>query len=307
MRSFLVVTFIAAAALFIVVACASQQAASGDKSEGEKQIALYAEDTLAKGKDIAFLAKLFDLKAQYPDDAEDAIESQFKKLHDTLPKNRLDTFKESPNKELRVAPGQSRLHLKNNYTSGNTAIFIREGNDFVVSEMLPFNTERQIDLKPGSYEFVVIIDRKFNNNKYLYTATLNMSDGTIYVGEFNIASEYNTSGQCPEGRVADEDTCMKVEFRAFDNCAPGTHLVDYLCCDEGYNFVMEGKCSRYTDKVDTVMCPTGYEEGGSGRCCPKGMKFIDGQCQVPPKGWVPPDQPAPADEEKPAEAEKPAE
>ncbi len=301
MRSFVMALLVVAAALFIVIACASQQATTGEKSAGEKQIAMYAEDTLAKGKEIAFLVKLFELKAQYPDDAEAAIKEQFKKLYDALPKNRLDTFKESPNKELRVAPGQSRLHLKNNYTSGNTVIFIREGGDIVLSEALPFNTERQLDLKPGTYEFVVLIDRKFNTNKYLYVTNLNMSDGTIYVGEFNIASELNASGDCPEGRVRDDDTCMKVEFRAFDNCGAGTHLVDYLCCDEGYNFVMEGKCSRYTDKVDTVMCPTGYEEGGSGRCCPKGMKFIDNQCQVPPKGWVPPDQPVPADEEKPAQ------
>ncbi len=301
MKKVLVGIMIAAAALFIVIACASQQAASGEKSVAEKEIALFAEDTLAKGKDIAYLAKLFEFKEKYPKEVGKEIDSLYKKLTTSLPKNRLDTLKESPNKQMRAAPGQSRLHLKNNYTSGNTAIFIIEDGDFAVAEILPFNTERQIDLKPGSYEFVVIIDRKFNNNKYFYSTALNMSEGTLYVGEFNIVSEYNTSGQCPEGRVADEDTCMKVEFRAFDNCAPGTHLVDYLCCDEGYNFVMEGKCSRYTDKVDTVMCPTGYEEGGSGRCCPKGMKFIDNQCQVPPKGWVPPDQPVPAEEEKPAE------
>lgn len=301
MKKVLVGIMITAAALFIVIACASQQAASGEKSVAEKEIALYAEDTLAKGKDIAYLGKLFELKEKYPKEAGKEIDTLYKKLTASLPKNRLDTLKESPNKQMRATSGQSRLHLKNNYTSGNTAIFIIEDGDFAVAEMLPFNTERQIDLKPGSYEFVVIIDRKFNNNKYFYSTALNMSEGTLYVGEFNIVSEYNTSGQCPEGRVADEDTCMKVEFRAFDNCAPGTHLVDYLCCDEGFNFIMEGKCSRYTDKVDTVMCPAGYEEGGSGRCCPKGMKFIDNQCQVPPKGWVPPDQPVPATEDKPAE------
>lgn len=301
MRSFLVAIFVAVAALFIIAACASQQTAPGEKSAAEQELALYADELQAKGREVAFMVKLFELKEKYPKEAAAAIEKEFKKLQAALPKNRLDTFKESPNQTLRVAPGQSRLHLKNNYTSGNTLIFIHEDGDVILSEVLPFNTERQIDLKPGSYEFVVLIDRKFNTNKYLYAANLSMSDGTIYVGEFNIASELNAAGECPAGRVRDDDTCMKVEFRAFDNCAAGTHLVDYLCCDEGYNFVMEGKCSRYTDKVDTVMCPTGYEEGGSGRCCPKGMKFIDGQCQVPPKGWVPPDQPAPAEEEKPAQ------
>lgn len=287
-------------AMTLILACASQQADSGGQSVAEKEIALYTEEV--KNKDVAFMVKLFDLKEKYPEEIDEMVTARFNALYAGLSKNSLDSFKESPNQTLRVAPGQSRLHLKNNYTSGNTLIFIREGGKLVIKEVLPFNTERQIDLKPDTYEFIVIIDRKFNDNKYLYTTSLNMNDGTIYVGEFNIASELNPSGDCPAGRVRDDDTCMKVEFRAFDNCAPGTHLVDYLCCDEGYNFIMDGKCSRYTDKVDTVMCPAGYEEGGSGRCCPKGMKFIDGRCQNPPPGWVPPDQPQAAPvEEKAAE------
>ena len=287
-----IVFCVLAAAIGIAFACASQQGVAKEKSPAEQEIAGYADDLAAKGKEVAYLAKLFELKEKYPDEAGEAIADQFGKLYGSLPKHELDSFKESPNKDVRVPSGQARLSIKNNYTSGNTVIFVRDGGKSLVSEVFPFNTERQIDLAPGSYEFVVLIDRKFNTNKYVYTTTLSMSDGTVYVGEFNIVSELNPSGECPPDKVRDDDTCMKVEFRAFDNCGAGTHLVDYLCCDEGYNFVMDGHCSKYTDKVDTVMCPAGYEEGGSGRCCPKGMKFIEGQCQVPPKGWVPPDKPA---------------
>lgn len=282
-------------ALCFALSCASQQGPK-EKSPAEQEIAEYADSLLAKGKDVAYLVKLFELKEKYPEEAGAAIEEQFGKLYGSLPKNVLDSFKESPNKDVRVPSGQARLHLKNNYTSGNTVIFIRDGRKFLVSEVFPFNTDRPIDLAPGNYEFIVLIDRKFNNNKYLYTTSLSMSDGTVSVGEFNIVSELNPSGDCPAGRVRDDDTCMKVEFRAFDNCGPGTHLVDYLCCEEGYNFIMDGHCSKYTDKVDTVLCPAGYEEGGQGRCCPKGMKFIDGQCQVPPKGWVPPEKSAEPEE-----------
>jgi len=279
-------------ASILICACASQQEAPKEKSPAEQEIAGYADDLLAKGKDVAYLTKLFELKERYPTEAQEAITTHFEKLYTSLPKHPLDSFKESPNPDVRVPSGQARLHIKSNYTSGNAIVFIREGSKVLVSEPFPFNTEKQFDLKPGAYEFIILIDRKFNNNKYLYTTPLSMSDGTVYLGEFTIVSELQPDGECAPGRVRDDDTCMKVEFRVFDNCNPGTHLVEYLCCEEGYNFIMDGRCSKYTDKVDTVLCPAGYEEGGQGRCCPKGMKFINGQCQVPPKGWVPPERSA---------------
>ena len=64
-----------------------------------------------------------------------------------------------------------------------------------------------------------------------------------------------------------------------DGCPAGKHRVEHLCCEEGFNFIMEGQCSRYSDTVENVICPAGYQHGGKGRCCPIGTIFIDGKCQ----------------------------
>ena len=115
----------------------------------------------------------------------------------------------------------------------------------------------------------------------LRNVTINVLVLNLYISEFNVISTYNNSGECPGGTIKDDDTCMKVEMKIFDNCPQGTHLIENICCKEGLRFIRDGKCSRYSDIVETVICPSGTYEVGKGRCCPNGTELIDDKCQKP--------------------------
>ncbi|MGI6395272.1 MAG: hypothetical protein ACOX2F_11200 [bacterium] len=247
----------------------------------EKKIEMIKEDN--KGKPVAIMTKVFELKQENEKMIGNVIMSMQKEVLKSGKTHSLDKFKESPNRDLKIPAGVSQIHLKNNYPSGNVMLFLMKGSEVAIVDVFEFNTEKKYEVKPGSYSFVMIIDRKFNNNIFVFKSDLNFRGGELYLGEFNINSQYNTSGSCEQGFIPDEDMCLVPSFKILDNCNPGSHLVEHLCCEEGFNFIMDGKCSRYSDTVENVICPAGYHEAGKGRCCPKGMLFIDDKCQTPPK------------------------
>lgn len=272
--------------LVVVLVVFSISCGSTDKNEEkgsllEKKIELIKEQN--KEKKLAMMVDLFKLKAEYGDAVDTYIEDLFDEVTKSGKNHPLDNFKESPNRDLKISPSVTQIHLKNNYPSGNTVFFLVKDDKIILKDYYEFNTEKKYEVASGNYKFIIIIDRKFNSNIFVFESDLNFRGGELYLGEFNINSQYNKSGSCEAGFIADEEMCIVSSFKIVDNCNPGSHLVETLCCEEGFNFIMEGKCSRYSDTVESVICPAGYHEGGKGRCCPKGTIFIDDRCQEPPK------------------------
>jgi len=274
---------IALIAVFVVfsISCGSADKNEGKNSLLEKKVALIKEQS--KGKKVAEMVDIFKLQPEHGNSVDKYIEDIFDEITKNGQKHPLDSFKESPNRDLKIPASVTHIHLKNNYPSGNVILFLKKGNKTVLKDYFEFNTEKKYEVEPGNYKFILIIDRKFNNNVYVFESDLNFKGGELYLGEFNITSQYNKSGSCEAGFILDEELCIVPSFKILDNCNPGSHLVEHLCCEEGFNFIMEGQCSRYSDTVETVICPAGYHEGGKGRCCPKGTMFIDDKCQEPPK------------------------
>lgn len=278
--------------MIFALSCGSAETKDDKTALLEKKIEMIKTDN--KDKPVMTMVKVFELKSENEkfinkilmDMQEDVV-----KKGTTHP---LDKFKESPNRDLKIPSNVSQIHLKNNYPSGNVMVFLMKDGDPSVIDVFEFNTEKKYEVEPGSYSFIMIIDRKFNNNVFVFKSDLVFRGGELYLGEFNINSQLNKSGSCEPGFIPDfdknDEMCLLPSFKILDNCNPGSHLVEHLCCEEGFNFIMEGKCSRYSDAVESVICPAGYHEGGKGRCCPKGMLFIDDQCQVPPKDAPAPEQ-----------------
>ena len=268
---------IALIAVFVVfsISCGSADKNEGKDSLLEKKIALIKEQS--KGKKVVEMVDIFKLQPEHGASVDEYIEDLFDDITKNVTNHPLDSFKESPNRDLKIPSSVTQIHLKNNYPSGNVVLFLKKGSKVVLKDYFEFNTEKKYEVEPGAYQFILIIDRKFNDNVYVFKSELDFRGGKLYLGEFNIVSQYNKSGS------VDEELCIVPAFKILDNCNPGSHLVEHLCCEEGFNFIMEGKCSRYSDTVETVICPAGYHEGGKGRCCPKGTMFIDDKCQEPPK------------------------
>lgn len=267
--------------LVFIVSCGSADQKDDQTALLEKKVEMIKNEN--KEKPVEALARIFELKSEN----EKFITQQIMEIKKEVAKKEkthgLDKFKESPNRELKIPGNVSQIHLKNNYPSGNVAVFLMKGNNPVILDVFEFNTEKKYEVAPGNYCFIMIIDRKFNNNVYFFKSELTLRGGELYLGEFNINSQYNKSGSCEPGFIPDDDMCLIPSFKILDNCNPGSHLVEHLCCEEGFNFIMNEKCSRYSDTVESVVCPAGYHEAGKGRCCPKGTVLIDDACQVPPK------------------------
>ncbi len=259
----------------IFVSCSSSPESKKEESKFLQEMELVKQEKASRHLEI--LSEALAKTSVYGDEAINYVKDNGLKLVRTMKSYKLDTFKESPNKEIEVPSDVARLHIKNNYPSGNFFLFLISGANVIVEE-IPFNTEKKIDLKPAAYEIAIIIDRKFNNNEYLFGHKISLKGGKLYLGEFNIFSKMN-KGDCPEGEIADDDMCINPMFKPFDNCGKNKHLVENLCCEEGFNFIMDGECSRYSDAVESVVCPMGFHPSNKGRCCPNGKDFIDGMCR----------------------------
>lgn len=267
--------------LIFVLSCGSAETKDENTALLEKKVEMIKND--AKEKSVEAMVKVFQLKSEN----ESFINKQVLEMSEEVLKkgtaHGFDKFKESPNRDLKIPANVSQIHLKNNYPSGNAMVFLMKGKEAAIVDVFEFNTEKKYEVAPGNYSFLMIIDRKFNNNIFIFRTDLAFRGGELYLGEFNINSQYNKSGSCEQGYLPDDDMCIVPSFKILDNCNPGSHLVEHLCCEEGFNFIMNGKCSRYSDTVESVVCPAGYHEAGKGRCCPKGTALIDDKCQVPPK------------------------
>jgi len=267
--------------MIFAASCGSADTKDENQTLLEKKIEMIKTDN--KEKPVEIMVKAFELKKEN----EKYITGQILDMKDEIIKKAtvhpLDQFKESPNRALKIPGNVSQIHLKNNYPSGNVMVFLMKGDKPEIVDVFVFNTEKKYEVAPGQYSFMMIIDRKFNSNIFVFKSDLNFRGGELYLGEFNINSEYNKSGSCEQGHLPDDDMCIIPTFKILDNCNPGSHLVEHLCCEEGFNFIMNGKCSRYSDTVESVVCPAGYHEAGKGRCCPKGTVLIDDKCQEPPK------------------------
>lgn len=259
----------------LFISCSSAPESKKEESKFLQEMELVKKEKAPRHLEI-FDAALKKVPA-YGDEAVNYVKNNGLKLARTMKKHSLDTFKESPNKNIEVPSNVARIHIKNNYPSGHFFLFLTNGTNVIVEE-IPFNTEKKIDIKPASYEISVIIDRNFNNNEYLLGHKMNLKSGTLYLGEFNIVSKMN-KGRCEENEITDDDMCITPMFKPFDNCGKNRHLVETLCCEEGFNFIMDGECSKYSDSVESVVCPMGYHPSNKGRCCPNGKDFIDGMCR----------------------------
>ncbi len=275
MRKLMILSFLS---LFLFFSCSSSGGAKKNDSILDQKIEIVKEN--AQGKKVAYLVGLINLQQKEGDAVTPYIENLFQKLYSSIPKHSLDSFKDSPNKQLKIPANVARIHLKNNYPSGNTILFLLKDGKIVFEKISEFNTEFKKDIEPGNYEVVILIDRKFNNNIFMFSGSREMDGGHLYLGEFNIISKYNKSGSCPEGMIVDDDMCIKGVFKLLDNCQTGYHLVENQCCEEGFNFIMDGKCSRYSGTVETVVCPAGYHAAGKGRCCPTGAELVNDECRA---------------------------
>jgi len=277
----LIVLFIVLSILFI--ACGSSDENQGGNSFLDKKVALIKSEKENEGKLVAQIVGISKLKSEHGDKVNPYIDAIFKDICKNNQKYQLGDFKESPNRKLDIPSDKTQIHLKNNYPSGNVLFYLMKGKKVVLKHIFDFNTEQKFEVEPGQYDILFVIDRKFNKNIFVFKASKTLSGGKLFLGEFNITSQYNKSGSCDPGFHSDDDMCLKPIFKILDNCDEGSHLVEHLCCEEGFNFIMDGKCSRYSDKVESVVCPAGYHEAGKGRCCPKGYVLIENKCQEPPK------------------------
>lgn len=270
--------------LFFALSCGSSDKKDGKTSLFEKKVALIKDSN--QNKPVKQMVEILKLKDS---ENEESVKKEIMKIYSEvtgkIAPHQLAQFKESPNRNVQVPGDIARIHIKSDYVqSANVMLFLMKGKDPVVLDELEFNTEKKYDFAPGSYDFMMIVDRPDNNNVYVFKYDRSFKGGELYLGEFKIVGKYSNSGECMQGYIRDDaETCIAPSFKIFDNCDAGTHLVEHLCCEEGFNFIMDGQCSRYSDTVENVICPAGYHEGGKGRCCPTGMLFIDDKCQVPPK------------------------
>lgn len=271
-----------AVCMIFMVSCGSSEQ-KGKQSLIEKKIEMVKTDN--QKRPVLSMAKLLELKGEDEALVKKNILGIYKDITSRVKPHHLSDFKESPNREIQVPGDVSRIHIKSDYVqSANVMLFLMKGNEAVVWDVLEFNTEKKYDFAPGNYSFIMVVDRPDNENIYVFQYDGNFLGGKLYLGEFKISGKYSNSGECQQGYIRDDaETCIAPSFKIFDNCKTGTHLVEHLCCEEGFNFIMDGQCSRYSDTVENVICPAGYHEGGKGRCCPNGTLFIDGQCQVPTK------------------------
>jgi hypothetical protein len=263
------------------LSCGSADTKDESKTLIEKKIEIIRED--AKNKEVEVLVGIHKLQEEHGDTMLPFIENQVKKITGNNKNHVLDQFIKSPNRDLKIPSNLSRIHLRNNYPSGNTVIVLLKDGKPVKIEPFVFNTEFKQDLAPGKYQFFMLIDRNFNDNLFVFKSELNLRGGELYIGEFTVNSQLNKSGSCESNEIPDTDMCIRPYFKILDNCDPGMNLVEHLCCPDGFNFIMNGKCSRYSDTVESVVCPAGYHEAGKGRCCPKGTMLIDDKCQEPQK------------------------
>lgn len=268
--------------LMLAVSCGSADKKKGKATLTEKKIEMIKTDN--PNKPVKQMVEILKLKGEDEVLVKKTIMSMFKEITGKNAPFQLADFKESPNKNIKVPGNVSRIHIKSDYVqSANVMLFLMNGKEPVIMDELEFNTEKKYDFAPGHHNFIMIVDRPDNGNIYVFTYNRNFQDGKLYLGEFKLQGKYSNSGNCQEGFIRDDaETCVAPSFKVFDNCDAGTHLVDgLLCCEEGFNFIMEGQCSRYSDTVENVICPAGYHEAGKGRCCPTGEMFIDNKCQKP--------------------------
>ncbi len=264
----------------LIAACASTDKNSGKKTKLEREIELVKTDSKMKNRELDVIGKMYALKGKYGEKVISYIKKDVESLLKSLPAHSLDTFKASPSRDVDVPADIARLLIKNDYPSGNMLIHMKNGDNDPIYEILPNNTEKTYDVNPGTYSISIVVDRKFNTNKYKLANSVTFSGGELYMGSFAVSSTFNKSGSCPENTITDDDTCMSPKFELFDNCPSGTHLVNkQLCCEEGLNFILDGHCSRYPAVVENVVCPTGTHDVGGGRCCPRGTVLIDNKCQ----------------------------
>ena len=281
MKKFLAVMLVCS--LLFALSCGSSDKKDGKMSLIEKKIEMIKTDN--PGKPVKQMVEILKLKGEDESAVKKAVMEIYSEITGKVAPHQLAQFKESPNRNIQVPGNVSRIHIKSDYvSSANVMLFLMKGKEPVVWDELEFNTEKKYDFAPGNYDFIMIVDRPDNSNVYVFKYDRSFKGGELYLGEFKIVGKYSNSGECAKGYLRDDaETCIAPSFKIFDNCDAGTHLVEHLCCEEGFNFIMEGQCSRYSDTVENVICPAGYHEGGKGRCCPIGQLFIDNKCQVPPK------------------------
>ena len=269
--------------LIFSVSCGSSDKKEGKTSLIEKKIEMIKNDN--QGKPVKQMVEILKLKGENEEFVKKSVMKIYSEVTGKVNPHQLAEFKESPNRNVKIPGNVARIHIKSDYvSSANVMLFLMKGKEPVVWDELEFNTEKKYDFAPGNYNFIMIVDRPDNNNVYVFKYDRSFKGGELYLGEFKIIGKYSNSGDCAPDYIRDDaEPCITPSFKIFDNCDAGTHLVDHLCCEEGFNFIMEGQCSRYSDIVENVICPAGYHEAGKGRCCPTGMLFIDNKCQVPPK------------------------
>ncbi len=265
----------------LAISCGTADTKSESRSLIERKIDIIREDS--KGRDVAVLRGIINLREEHGDDMAPFIRDQFKKITGNWQNHSLDHFAESPNRDLKIPSNISQIHLRNNYPTGNTVIALAKNGKLSIIENFDFNAEKKYEVEPGNYDVYMIIDRNFNDNIFVFKTQLSLKGSELYLGEFTISSQLNKSGSCDPGEIPDTDMCIRPFFKILDNCGPGQNLVEHLCCPDGFNFIMQGKCSRYSDTVESVVCPAGYHEAGKGRCCPKGTVLLDNRCQEPPE------------------------
>ncbi len=267
--------------LFFAFSCGSSDKKDGKMSLLEKKIAVIKEGN--PDRPVKQMIEILKHKGEDEALVKKEILGIYSEITGKIKPHQLAEFKESPNRNVKVPGDVARIHIKSDNDS-NVMLFLMKGNEPVVWDELEFNTEKKYDFVPGHYDFVMIVDRRSNNNVYVFNYDRDFSGGKLYLGEFKISGKYSNAGQCESGYLRDdEEVCIAPSFKIFDNCDEGTHLVEHLCCDEGFNFILDGKCSRYSGTVENYSCPRDTYAVGKGICCETGTVLIDNQCRKPPK------------------------
>ncbi|MCK5807350.1 hypothetical protein KAH37_00040, partial [bacterium] len=191
--------------LLFLVSCGSAEKTVKKDSIIEQKIVIIKKEH--KNKPLEVLGAMCEMRKEYGEKMKPFLSDCMGTI-EALPHQALPKLMDSPNQELKVPSSVALLHLRNNYPSGNLFLRIKQGRKEVLKYVFPFNTEKKIELAPGTYEVSLIIDRKFNDNLYAFVGTLSLRGGKAYIGEFTITSQYNKSGSCPAGTVVDDDVCM---------------------------------------------------------------------------------------------------
>ena len=275
--------------MVLAVSCGSGDKKDGKKSLLEKKIEMIRNDN--PNKPVKQMVEILKLEGENGENGENvqavkkaAIMEIYSEIMGKTTPHQLPEFKESPNRNIKVPGNVSRIHLASDY-SANAMLFLMKGKEMKVFDELRFNTDdSKYDFAPGHYDFVIIVDRPDNDNVYAFQYDRDFTGGKLYLGKFRMDSKYIVDGGCMNGYIRDDaETCITPSFKIFDNCDAGTHLVEHLCCEEGFNFIMDGQCSRYSGTVENYACPRDTYAVGKGRCCPTGWLFIDNKCQKPTK------------------------